>query len=752
MNIRRLTLLASFIPLLAHAQGTKLWRQSTFQSFEAGTPEGVAIYSDGRLEPSPQPVEKLTAQAGSIWAAAADAHGNVYLGTGSPAQVLKVAPDGRFTPLLKTRDVSVQSVRIGPDGMVYAATLPGGKVYRLNPAGPLLDLSQAPARVYASDAKKQASTPQADVVFDPASVSPKPAYIWDLAFDKAGRLYVATGGPAAIYRVDLNHSGATPEKFFSSSEEHIRCLLFAPDGTLYAGTDGRGLIYRIDSAGKGFVLFEAPRQEIPALALDPAGNLYAAAIGGKTRTSLPPLTVHSAPTLTATIRIVTGATADNAGDSTVIPDGTLLYQIAPDGAPREIWSSPHDIVYALTWQPETPGSPAGLLTGSGNKGHLYRIEPDGTYADLAHLEALQTTALLQTPAGVYAATSNPAKLYQMPFGNGRQEPGTYTSQVHDAKFFSQWGRFETRGNGGWTLFARVGNIEQPGEGWSGWQTISSGEAPALAKGRYFQWKAQLKPGAILRSVGVYYLPQNVAPVVDAVVVRLHARVTQASNPTGQINPVPITLPGTDGNSSDGNPDNTPLMAVPERTWATARWTAHDPNGDRLRYSVYYRADDAPSWILLRRNIFQTWTSFDTARLPDGGYTLRVVASDAPSQPPGQALTAYRDSAHFLIDTATPVLSALQATQENGALHATFTAQTQFATIARAYYSLDGGPWQYIEPIGRLSDATQERYDFRVPLPHQNAQTPPGQTSTGHVLAVRVLDRGGNSATTQTVIP
>ena len=31
----------------------------------------------------------------------------------------------------------------------------------------------------------------------------KSHYIWDLTFDSAGRLYIATGGPGAVYRVDL---------------------------------------------------------------------------------------------------------------------------------------------------------------------------------------------------------------------------------------------------------------------------------------------------------------------------------------------------------------------------------------------------------------------------------------------------------------------------------------------------------------------------------------------------------------------
>ena len=54
--------------------------------------------------------------------------------------------------MFKTKDMSVQAIAIGPDGSVYAATLPDGKVYRI-PAGST-DL----------DAEK------ATVVFDPAKL------------------------------------------------------------------------------------------------------------------------------------------------------------------------------------------------------------------------------------------------------------------------------------------------------------------------------------------------------------------------------------------------------------------------------------------------------------------------------------------------------------------------------------------------------------------------------------------------------
>ncbi|HET9099787.1 MAG TPA: hypothetical protein VFN62_05315, partial [Acidobacteriaceae bacterium] len=533
------------ISVLAQAQGTQLWQQSSFESFEAGTPQGVAIRSDGQLESAPVATKVLTTAASDVWSVAVDSRGNAYLGTGSPATVLKVTPDGKSTPLLETKDVSVQVVKIGPDGMLYAATLPNGKVYRINPNGPEVKVDNAPRPVYKQAAEAPAKIgPAPDVIFDASAVNPKVTYIWDLAFDAQGRMYVATGAPANIYRVDLKKRDASPEKFFSSSEQHIRCLLFANDGTLYAGTDGRGLVYRIDPRGKGFVLFEAPRQEIPAMALDPEGNLYVAALGEKGKSTLPPLNVHSATTMTASITILLPGSVAASHDSTLVPKGTVIYQISPDGAPRQLWASQHDVVYALAWQQNADPRQNGLLAGSGNQGHLYRISLDGTYADLAHLEAADATAFAMADNSLYVATSNTGKLYRLSavhVGSGGNS--TYVSPVADAKFSAEWGRPAVRGSGHYDLFARVGNIEQPTEGWSDWQPINSGgEAPKFPRARFLQWKAVLHGDATLRQVGFYYLPQNVAPVVDDIVVELHARVVPGLNQESQTAPVQINFP------------------------------------------------------------------------------------------------------------------------------------------------------------------------------------------------------------------
>ena len=150
-----------------------------------------------------------------------------------------------------------------------------------------------------------------------------------MTFDAAGRLYIATGNPGAIYRVDPAKPGAAPELFFKSDEAHIRALAWDAKGNLIAGSDGSGLVYRIDPQGKGYVLFEAPRREITSIAIGANGTIYAACVGDKSRNPLPPLPVQGIGSVTITI--VQPESLQAANTSASVPEGTDIY--ASDGGP-----------------------------------------------------------------------------------------------------------------------------------------------------------------------------------------------------------------------------------------------------------------------------------------------------------------------------------------------------------------------------------------------------------------------------------
>ncbi len=98
----------------------------------------------------------------------------------------------------------------------------------------------------------------------------------------------------------------------------------------------------------------------------------------------------------------------------------------------------------------------------------------------------------------------------------------------------------------------------------------------------------------------------------------------------------------------------------DRTAVTVRWAAHDDDGDTLIYSLYLRGDGDSAWWPLKKKIKEQAYSFDATLIPDGGYRIKVVASDAPSHSPGDALTGEKVSDRFVIDTTPPVVSAIKA--------------------------------------------------------------------------------------------
>ena len=81
-------------------------------------------------------------------------------------------------------------------------------------------------------------------------------------------------------------------------------------------------------------------------------------------------------------------------------------------------------------------------------------------------------------------------------------------------------------------------------------------------------------------------------------------------------------------------------------------------------------------------------------------------------------------------------------------------------IARAEYSLDASRWQFLEPVGKLSDALTEHYDLNVPLaalaarPAQDepqAAAAPPTDPQEHILTVRVYDRYENVTAAKAVV-
>jgi WD40 repeat protein len=737
VRLRNIPAIAIFLisASLLFAEGTRTWEQSKFDDLTKGTAKGVAIRSTGGMELAPSFKALTTTPSIYIWGIAADSSGNLYVAAGSPASVYRITPDGKSEAIFQPKELQVQALVVDKNGAVYAATNPDGKIYRIEHRG-------------AADAKAKSS----DVSGWPSSVyfDPGTKYIWDLALDEAGNLFVATGDKGEIFRVTPKGDHSV---FFKSDETHIRVLALDPQGNLIAGSDGSGLVYRISPGGEGFVLYSAPKKEITALAIDKAGNIYAAGAGEK-HSNTPPMTFPSVnlpnPGAAAS-GPQTGITITNAGPSSPLvmngfaglgmsaAGGSEIYRIAPDGSPNRLWASHDDLVYALAFD-----SQGHLLAGTGNRGHVFEITGEDEYTDLIKASATQVTAFTKaSDGGVFAATSNLGKLFRL---GVKENEGSYESDVLDARIFSRWGRAEFRGTGNVEIFARSGNVDNPDRNWSAWKKVDLQKDAEISvpAARFIQWKAVLHAGDTaprLDSVVLNYLPKNVAPDFDDVTV-------QAAT---HYQPSPKPAAADSGGTGSSQPHfDAPPPSTHDRDSIGVKWTVHDDNDDQMVYSVYYRGDGETRWLLLKDNLTDKFYSFDASLLPDGGYTIEVLASDAPSHSPGQGLTAVKDSARFEVDTSAPQIVDLHASVEGGQIYVNFRAVDSFSAIKRAEYSVDAGDWQFVEPAGQLSDSKTEGYDFRAAVPAiTKDKTVAG--SSDHVVVVRAYDRFDNMSSAKTVI-
>ena len=731
MKSLRVLLCCLMVAAMAQAEGTRLWQQNKYDEFEKGTVRGVAINSDGSLSLAPAFTALYTSPSSYLWDLACDSQGNVYAAGGSPAQVYRITPDGKVRVIFAPQELSVQALAIDPSGAIYAATSPDGKVYKIVPT-----LSVAPSPNTVAGAVAPDTSYSATVFFDP-----KTKYIWSLALDRQGRLYLATGDRGEIYRVETNGTGAV---FFKSDEAQIRAMQFDTSGNLIAGTDGSGLVYRISPTGEAFALYSAPKKEITALAIDARGNIYAAGTGDKRGGAVPPSAETStgpattAPT--ATIVVQQAPSGTTGGNSGIAPapfpksfnfGGSEIYRIAPDGSPKTIWASKDDLVYTLAFDVN-----GRLIAGTGNKGKLYAIG-DGYYSDLTKASANQVTALLRAPeGGLYAATSNLGKVFLV--GGSPIVEGTYESDVFDAKIFSRWGRAEIRGRGNYELFARSGNVDNPDRNWSAWKKVdlAKSEAVDAPPARFLQWKAVLHsgtPSPEIGSVAINYLPKNVAPEVDEVTVLVGSRVPSTAR--------------TSNANSDSSSYEQPIPSVPDKDSIAVKWRAHDANDDQLAYSVYYRGDGETHWKLLRDNVTDRYVNLEADLFPDGGYSIRVLASDEPSHSPSDALHGDKSSDHFDVDNTPPEVEFTAGRIEGDRLRLAFRATDSFSPVSRAEYSIDAEDWQTAEPIGQISDSKTESYDLIVPIPKQDR----GDASPEHTVVVRVFDRYDNVGVAKTVL-
>ncbi len=707
------------------ADTPRVWEEQGYDDLDKGTLHRLSLRSDGKLMLAPR-FRKVSDPAMTyVWALAEDSRGNLYVGGGSPAKVVRVAlgrspGDAEIKPetVFESKELEIHALAVDGDDNLYAATSPDPKVYKIGRDG------------------------KSSVFFEPKQAK----YVWAMAFDPTGHLLVATGDKGELYRVDRKGEG---KLFFNSDETHVRSIAVDKAGNVIIGTDPSGLVLRISPAGEGFVLYQTAKKEVTAVEVGPDGSIYAAAVGDKQ-----PRQVMPAAALPPPPPVVAGPPSPAVPSIPPVAGGTEVYRIFPDGSPLRLWASKEDVVYALALRGER------LLLGSGNKGRVFELEPGGLYTSLLKAQSSQVTSFLRRRNGeLFAAASNIGRLHEI--SDRFEADGIYESEVFDARNFARWGRVfwsaEAPAGSSVKLFTRSGNADNPDRNWSPWAPVGGPNAargnsePSASPGaRFLQWKAVLaatdgKSTPWLDTVKIAYFPKNVKPAVEEVQAtppgyRFQPSVTQPGQPLP-----PITLPPL-GLSRTSQPGGMPRFDPPAQLLAQkgaqgVRWAARDDNDDLLMFSVHIRGKEERTWKLLKDKLTDKFYSWDSTAFPDGIYYVKVVASDSPSNSEQDALTDERPSAPFEVDNTPPQITGLKATPEGGRLRIAFRAADALSPIKKAEYSLNGSDWRLVLPVDQLSDSLEEDYSFVAAGSGAGEQT----------IAVRVQDRIDNLAVEKTIV-
>jgi sugar lactone lactonase YvrE len=724
-------------PAPVFAAAPVLWTLESFDDFEKGKPDGVAVASGGELTLAPalKPVTITPIEQSSepfLWSQALDSKGTLYVGGGNGGRIYR-APRGAAGALYyETSDLAVHALAVDRTDVLYAATSPQGKVYRIT--------GEAKGEVY---------------------YAPEDRYIWDLAIGPKGEIYAATGERGIIYKITAKGKAET---FFDSEEFHVVSLALDAAGNLLAGTDGKGLLYRIDPQGKASVLHDSALREINAIAVDAKGIIYAAAIGVEGEAA-PPLPLPQAPPrgaaqppgapvqppipipgadsgASATVTVTASAAGPPGGPPGPAPRSEV-YRIDPDGTVTTIWSSQSEVVYALLVDPG--GRP---IVGTGEPARIRALAGAQQGTLLASLPQSQITALARGPGQqIYAATSNVGKVYLLDAATS--ESGVYLSPARDALTTSRWGRISWRASvpagARVEMATRSGNSSVPDTTWSDWSAPypnPDGSVVQSPPARFLQWRARLaRPSGSaspsLQAVSVAYVQANLPPVVRRVALRPPGVIRERPPYAPEIDPQEMAFTGirvgSQGAEIPGQPPQVPEKRIYAKGMRALDWEADDPNGDPLTFDLWFRGEVETAWKPLARGVRDTYFAFDSTQLPDGLYRIRVEATDAPANPGAQARSATLASDPFLVDNTPPAVQVTARKGGKGAATIEATATDAIGPIARAEYSLDAARWVLLSPADGVSDSRAESYGVAL------EGLRPGE----HTVIVKVTDLLGN---------
>jgi streptogramin lyase len=696
------------------AAQARIWLSDTPADFSAGEARGVAVTVKGTLILAPEATRLEAMSEATLFSAARDARGGVVLGTGDAGKILRVSTDGKVETLATLEEKEVTAVAVSADGTVYAAGAPGGKIYRLE-SGKAVPFYETKAQ-----------------------------YVWALAA-AGGSLWAGTGLPGEIHKISAAGKG---ERAHASADAHVRALAVDAQGRVWAGTAGSGLVLRLEPGGRVVTVYDSSKSEISSIAASPEGVVWASAVSSET----PPAGDQpvSAPQQVPgrrTTETRTAAQDEQPGERkpevTVTVSGPRLAPQRPGGRSggfsselllferdepaRAVWTSGEEMVFGVL------ADAGSAILGTGPNGKVYRVSPQ-TWALERTLDEKQVTLV----AGGGLGTNGASAWYRFSDGPRR---GEFVSPVKDTGRTSRFGAFRVEADlpagSAVDVAFRSGESSVPDATWSGWSgwsgaTADGGGIDAPA-GRYLQWKLRLSGGSAggpeVRRVEAAYRNRNAAPVIESLTALDPTEVYARSAASGS-NVFESSAPDEKGIFTSLEEPRS--EAAPRKLnrigYRTITWKGSDSDGDTLEYDLEFKPVSSARWLPLRKELRDSFYSFDTSALPDGDYLFRLRVSDRASNT-DDARTFERESSPVRIDNTPPTIRRLAS----GKGRLAFEVTDALSPLAEVEYSIDAKQWKRAEPKDGMSDSLRESYE--VPL---------DGASPGSFVLIRAMDAARNT--------
>lgn len=700
-----------------------VWTQRTRSDFLKGESHGAGVTSVGdvRLAAAFKPIETLQSDT-YIWSVQPDGKGGVYLGTGNFGRIYHRDAEGKLKLVYDSPELEIHALAMDASGNLYAGSSPNGLIFKITPDGTASELFKTGER-----------------------------YVLSLAVDAEGNVYAGTGSEGKLFRISPSGQG---QLLYDSQESHIMSLAVDKNGQVLAGTGDSGLVLRISKDGRATVVFDADDTCIGALAVSQSGDVF---VG-------------------------------------TAPKGLLLRIPASGGDPKMLHQAGASVL-GLT------ADGAGVYAAAGTK--VYRVMPDDTVIELDNKDQNQLLCLVQDGQGrLYAGSGNTAVLYQ---ADAAALKGTYDSAVHDAGGVARWGRirWQARIPEGTTLRVqtRSGNVAEPDGSWSPWSPPyeASNDPITSPPARFIQYRVSMESQSVgttpeLKSVSISYLPENRPPTVsftapapgdiwsgvktiswsasdpdrDLLTYELYYSkdggatwerirgeeerseerpVPPSERPQPQQPPRPQQrIPTAEeviaelnrelDKAGDLNPEDRKLLSAVLPAVVNEALSQAEPRPPAPPPSAERREQPKPITV--------TSCKWDTTKVPDGDYLLKVVASDRRSNPNGYC-TAEKIVGPITIANEKPNIQLFKSSvrrKDGGEIVLEGLATSKRLSVTTVSFRVDSGDWYAAEPKDGVFDSPEELFAITTdPLDDGN-----------HTIEVKVTDAAGNSSTRQMPVP